>query len=89
MLFSVLSAPTEPNLNALPSKKVSGIPKMQTLVIMSICAYSMICDAGFRKHPRPCLHECASHIWDQLKKFCFIYRLKYAFLMNVARKCFK
>ena len=70
MLFSALSGPTEPNLNALASTRVSGMTKMQMSVIGSICAYSMISDAGFRKHPRLCLNECASHIWDQLKKFC-------------------
>ena len=48
MLISVLSAPTEPNLNGLASKMVSGMTQMQTSVIGSICAYSMICDAGFR-----------------------------------------
>ena len=89
MLIIVLSAPTEPNLNALAWNMTSVKTKMQASVIGSICTYSMICDADFQKHPRSSLNEFASQIWNQLKKFCFIYCINGAFLMNIARKCVK
>ena len=89
MLIIVLSAPTEPNFNDLAWNMTSVKTKMQASVIGSICTYSMICDADFQKHPKSSLNEFASQIWNQFKKFCFIYHVKDAFLMNVAGKRFK
>ena len=89
MLISVLIAPTEPSLNALTWKMVSEMTKTKISVIRLICAYLMSCDAGFRTCPLSCTNECASQLWNQLKKFCFIYHVKDAFLMNIARKRFK
>ena len=47
MLISLLSSQTVPNLNAPAWKMASGMTKMQKSVILSICAYSISCDAGF------------------------------------------
>ena len=41
----------------------------------------------FRKCPRSWPNEYESQIWNQLKKYFFIYRVNGALLMNVARKC--
>ena len=48
MLISVLSAPTEPNLNALAwKKKPQEWPKCKKTVSGSKCAYLMSCDQGW------------------------------------------
>ena len=89
MLISVLRAPTEPNLNALTWKMVAEMTEMKISAIRLICAYLMSCDAVFSTSPLSWLNECASQIWNQSKKFCFIYHVKDAFVMYIARKRFK
>ena len=59
---------------------------MQKSVIVSICSYSMSCNAGFRKRPWSYPNKCVSPIWNMKKWYFFIYCKNSVSPMNVARK---
>ena len=62
MLNNTQNATSTPELVTLSEEMTSGMTITAKLVIGSLCAYLMSCDAGFRKRPRCHPYICAYQI---------------------------